>query len=268
MKQKQHRQTSLPKLQTSEFILDTALFAPFQKVASHSHENAFFCMALRGACAESYGRKIRIYEPSVLSFLPAGQTHSLEFCQQGMRSFSIEIKQPLIKRMREYSSPIEESVYCRTGRLTQLFNRVYSEFCRADDVSPLAVEGLVLEMLAEVSRHRTSGAKQPPQWLRGATEFVHDRFSESLSLSEIANAAGVHPAYLSRVFRRFYRCSIGDYIRCLRVEYALQHIPATKTPLLEIALAAGFSDQSHFSRIFKRQTGITPSQYRAICSRS
>jgi len=268
MKQKYY-QTSLPKLQTHELTLDIASFAPNQKVAKHSHENAFFCMALQGVCAENYKRKVRVYEPSALSFLPAGETHSLEFYKAGMRSFSIEIKPPLIERIRECSMNIDDSIHCRRGQLTLLFKKAYSEFCQMDDVTPLAVEGLVLEMLAEVSRRRLNkDSQQSPQWLKTVTEIIHDQFSEGLTLDGIAESAGVHPIYLSRVFRRHYRCTIGDYIRRLRVEYASHQILTTKAPLLEIAMTAGFSDQSHFSRIFKRQMGVTPTKYRAVCSKS
>lgn len=269
MKQTHSHQTSLPKLQTRELTFDVASFAPNQKVATHSHENAFFCMALQGVCTESYGRKIRVYKPSVLSFLPAGETHSLEFYKTGMRSFSIEIKPPLVARMLECSLKSDDSVHCQGGQLTLLFKKVYSEFFQIDDVTPLAVEGLVLEMLAEVSRRRLNkDSQQSPQWLKTVTEIIHDQFSEALTLDDIAKSAGVHPVYLSRVFRRHYRCTIGDYIRRLRVEYASHQILTSKATLLEIAMTAGFSDQSHFSRIFKRQMGITPTEYRSMCSRS
>ena len=268
MKQKYY-QTSLPKLQTHELTLDIASFAPNQKVAKHSHENAFFCMALQGFCTEIYRSKMRTYEPSFMSFLPVGETHSLKFYETGVRSFSIEIKLPLLERVRECSLNIDESVHCRGGQLTLLYKKAYNEFCQMDDVAPLAIEGLVLEMLAEVSRRRVNkDYKQPPQWLKTVTEIIHDQFSEGLTLDGIAESAGIHPVYLSRVFRRHYRCTIGDYIRRLRVESASHQILTTKVSLLEIAMTAGFSDQSHFSRIFKRQMGISPTEYRRNCSKS
>jgi AraC family transcriptional regulator len=269
MKQTEFHQTPLPKLQTRELSLEIASYAPYQKIPNHSHETAFFCMALEGFCSEIYRSKTRTYEPSFMSFLPVGETHSLKFYQMGVRSFSIEIKLPLLERMRECSLNFDESVHCRSGQLTLLYKKAYNEFCQMDDVSPLAVEGLVLEMLAEVSRRRVNkDSIQPPTWLKTATEIIHDKFSEGLTLDEIAESAGVHPVYLSRVFRRHYRCTIGDYIRRLRVEYASQQILKTKASLLEIAMNAGFSDQSHFSRIFKRQMGLTPTGYRAIYSKS
>lgn len=257
-----------PILNRQSLVLNLASFHPFEKVTNHSHENTFFCMALRGICSESYGRKERIYEPSVLSYLPAGHLHSLKFYESGMRSFSIEIKSPLVERMRECSVNINDSFYCRGGQLTSLFKKTYNEFCQTDNVTPLAVEGLVLEMLAEVSRLQIRESKQPPGWLKSANDLIQDRFNESLSLNEISKLVGVHPVYLAHSFRQYYRCSIGEYIRQLRIEYASHQLLVSKNTLLEISYNAGFSDQSHFSRIFKRRMGVTPTEFRAIHSKS
>jgi AraC family transcriptional regulator len=134
-----------------------------------------------------------------------------------------------------------------------------------DAVSPLAMEGLTLEILAELSRRPASAAeRRPPGWLRRAKELLHDRFTESLSLDEIAAAAGVHPTHLARVFRRHYHCTIGDYLRGLRIDQARHELATSDTPLIEIAIRAGYCDQSHFSTAFQRHVGMTPTEYRRI----
>jgi AraC family transcriptional regulator len=69
--------------------------------------------------------------------------------------------------------------------------------------------------------------------------------------------------YLASTFRDKYGHSILDYLRQLRVEYASRQLSDSNDSLAAIAQAAGFSDQSHFSRIFKRVTGVTPAVYRA-----
>ena len=79
----------------------------------------------------------------------------------------------------------------------------------------------------------------------------------------MARRAGVHAVHLSRAFRSHFGCTVGDYIRQLRVEHARKQMTHTSTPLVDIAADAGFSDQAHFTRIFKRLTGMTPGQYRA-----
>ena len=69
--------------------------------------------------------------------------------------------------------------------------------------------------------------------------------------------------HLARAFRKHFGCTPGEYVRHLRIEFASRELSKSDTPLVEIALAAGFAHQSHFSRIFKRQTGMTPSAFRA-----
>jgi AraC family transcriptional regulator len=81
-------------------------------------------------------------------------------------------------------------------------------------------------------------------------------------LQQVATEAGVHPAHLARVFRRHHRCTIGSYLRRLRLDAACRQLVSGERPLADIALAAGFADQSHFSRLFRAATGVTPTHYR------
>lgn len=125
------------------------------------------------------------------------------------------------------------------------------------------MEGLALEIFAEASRGgvRTLDRK-PPRWLLRARDLLHDRFSEDVSLREVAAAVGIHPVHLARVFRKEYGCTVGDYIRRLRVEFACRKLAESETPLAQIAILSGFSDQSHFSNAFRRQMRMTPGEFR------
>jgi AraC family transcriptional regulator len=124
------------------------------------------------------------------------------------------------------------------------------------------MEGLALELVAATARHREKIAeRKPPRWLEQARELLHARFADTLSLQAVAASVGVHPAHLARVFRQQYRCSVGAYLRKLRIEFACRQIATSDKSLTEIALAAGFADQSHFSKTFKSLKGMTPSEY-------
>jgi AraC family transcriptional regulator len=104
--------------------------------------------------------------------------------------------------------------------------------------------------------------RTPPRWLRQVRDLLHEGFRQRLTLDGIAESVGVHPAHLARVFRQQQGCTVGDYVRRLRIEYACHCLRTSDTALATVALAAGFSDQSHFSRVFKRQTGLSPAVFR------
>ena len=132
-----------------------------------------------------------------------------------------------------------------------------------DEVSSLMIECLALETIAAMSRAVIKGeSPNAPQWLKRANEILHAQFSENIRLKDLAKSVGVHPVHLARVFRRFNQCSVGEYMRKLRVDFASQELIRTERPLVDISSEAGFSDQGHFSRIFKQHTGLTPAEFR------
>jgi AraC family transcriptional regulator len=240
-------------------------FPPNLQIPLHSHESTYFYLVLRGSFTEVYGKRTRTGAPSTLIFSPAGENHADDWHDRGGRCFNVEFKPGWLDRVRGHSAILDDPGDFRSGLPVRLATRLYREFQEMDAVSPLAMEGLTLEILAEISRHPASAAeRRPPGWLRRAKDLLHDRFTESLSLDEIAAAVGVHPTHLARVFRQHFRCTIGGYLRGLRIEQARHELSASDTPLIEIATTVGYCDQSHFSTAFKRHTGMTPSEYRRI----
>jgi AraC family transcriptional regulator len=93
-------------------------------------------------------------------------------------------------------------------------------------------------------------------------DILHARYTQPPGVVQVADEVGVHPLHLARVFRRTYGCSVGEYVRRLRVEFACRELTRGGRSLAAIALEAGFCDQSQFCHTFKRHVGITPSQFR------
>lgn len=236
-------------------------------VPNHAHEQAVFCIALKGTCNESYAGKVRSYEGFTVEFLPSNHCHALYFPFVDTRAFSIDVAPSWLERAREYSLRLEHSIYSHGGLLSGLLMKVYLEFLETDCASPLAIEGLTLEMLAEVSRLPLRVLdRKPPRWLVAAEELLRARFSERVTIAELAATVGVHPVHLAREFRRFHQCTIGEYTRRVRIERTCRQLRDSTESLATIACSAGFSDQSHFSRTFKRIIGMTPAAYRATLS--
>jgi len=125
----------------------------------------------------------------------------------------------------------------------------------------------VEQMLLEVYHKylKQNHAKKAPEWARELKEMIQDQLDTnmSLSLQQVSQELEINPSYLSREFSKYFEnLSFGDYIRKLRIEKATHLLEATSYPLTEIAYLTGFSDQSHFNRIFKKQMGMTASDYR------
>jgi AraC family transcriptional regulator len=201
-----------------------------------------------------------------LAYHPAEEVHSEQIWDTGVRSFIVELNAAWAERFRERVPALRNPADAQGGPPALLALRLYREFRLMDAVSALTIEGLVLEILAELARLATP--PRVPPWLVRARDLIHDRVQENLGLAEIAAAVGVHPVYLATTFHRHYRQTMGDYHRQLRVELACRQLATRCTPLAEIALATGFSDQSHFARVFKRYLGMTPRSYRKqICDR-
>ena len=230
----------------------------------HHHRHAFLTFVLEGSYLEIYDGRSYVCGPGTLRYLPAGEAHENDF-QAGLRCLHVEIRDQVLERVREQARILERPSEITGVASSWLANRLYIEFCRRDTVSPMAMEGVILEILAEGARTaETRPATGGPRWLSRAREIVETRFLEPLSLAEIASAVGVHHVHLSREFRRHNNCTVGELIRRRRVEHACHLLAHSQMNLAEIALTCGFSDQSHFSLMFKRHMGMTPSKFRNV----
>jgi hypothetical protein len=123
------------------------------------------------------------------------------------------------------------------------------------------------QMLLEVFHKyiKQNNSKKPPEWAKELKEMIQDQLDTNmtLSLQQASDELEINPAYLSREFSKYFdNMSFGDYIRKLRIEKAVNLMTDTTYSLTDIAYLTGFSDQSHFNRIFKKQTGQNPSVYK------
>jgi AraC-like DNA-binding protein len=105
--------------------------------------------------------------------------------------------------------------------------------------------------------------KKTPEWVKELRQIIQDQIDTNVSLTEISKSLDINPSYLSREFsKHFNNLSFGEYIRKLRIEKAIELIENHHYALTEVAYLTGFSDHSHFSRIFKQYTGTSPSVYK------
>jgi len=245
------------------FFLTETTYVPRVELPVHKHEQAYICVVLRGSYTEILGGLKRECGAMTVAFHPASEPHSERFHTVEVRSFNVEPGPEWLKKARQYTDVLDEGFAFQGGELARLGVKLYEEFRQNDRFSPLAIEGLLLELTAAAARQRKPVAESKvPPWLEQARELLHSAFADVPTLEKIAATVGIHPVHLAREFRRYYQCTIGEYIRKVRVEHACLQLTQTDMTLMDLALESGFYDQSHFCRSFKRITGMTPAHYR------
>ena len=126
-------------------------------------------------------------------------------------------------------------------------------------------EKMLHEVYHKFLKDKKATKKKAPAWVKDLKAMIQDQIDTQFTfdLKKISNDLELNPSYLSREFSKYFDdLNFGDYVRKLRIEKAITLIQNSTYTLTEIAYMTGFSDQSHFTRIFKQSTGKNPSSYR------
>jgi AraC family transcriptional regulator len=251
------------------FSLTEAAYEEAILLPRHCHANCYLTLVLSGTYSEKHTDKEFRWRQGALHLLPAGERHENYF-DSATRLLRVRIEQAAIERLGEEHARCLAEPREITGSLSSwLANRMVREFMAQDDIAPLAMEGVLLEVLAESARSSDeTHSSTAPNWLRRVRESLEESYLEAPGLTALAAIAGVHPVHLSREFHKHYRVTIGEYIRTRRIEYASELLSNSRLSLTEIASICGFADQSHFCALFKKHSGMTPAKFREMSNRA
>jgi len=228
----------------------------------HAHERAYFCLNHGGSYSEAYGRRRRVCRPGMVVFHPAGETHS-ETHHTAVASLNVEVGASWLQRLADMGRTLDSPIEREDADLVQAATLLLAELGRRDPDATVAIESLTWEILFALSGEPTATGKAP-RWLLSARDLLDGYLDQPISLRGLAREAGVHPVHFAAAFRRFHGCSVGEYVRRRRLQYARRRLADPEVPLARIAAEAGFADQSHLTRTFKRFTGMTPHHYRTF----
>jgi len=245
------------------FLVTNALFPATHTLGKHFHDRTVLGITLAGDWDSIVGSTRLANAPGMLHVEPAGDCHVNQFGGQGAHVVIIQPDQS-DTLLEPFKSLLATAFQIRVGFPgLQIAERLRCELSMQDDLTQLAVESLCLDMLVSASRTQRLRNEPAPAWLFRAVDYARVRFLERLSLRELGDVAGVSPEHFNRSFRRLYHMSTAQYLRRLRLDWAAERLRNRDESLAGIAVAAGFADQSHFTRQFKRQFGVTPGTFRA-----
>ena len=174
----------------------------------------------------------------------------------GMFCHSEYNKEKLDAAVREYKLPKDEvySAYEKVVTKTIFSDRLISDI----NVMKKLISLLIIENTGDNRNY----SNHSNTIINSAISFINENYSEELSLSLIASGCYCNPSYLSYIMKKEYGMTVTDYINMVRINNAKELISISKISLTEIAYKVGFNDLAYFSRVFKKITNITPSEYR------
>ncbi|MBW8683925.1 helix-turn-helix transcriptional regulator [Chitinophaga rhizophila] len=250
----------------------------------HYHQNNHLSFILNGGNREYRHHTDKIILPGNIVLYHSGEWHRNCHTQHPSHNINLEIEDRFLQQyeacfnrshiafkplhtLQELTSGI--TAISQRNRLTQTNAwltaiRIYHD-CKAGDIHTATSVHLQLLSLLQAA----TGKPKEEKYLFGGNtekiiELLHDRWNESVSLQELSSVSGLHPVTVSRHFAAYFDCSLGEYMRRIRIQKALFLVRQPDISLTDIAYRCGFFDQSHFIRAFKTQTGFLPGAFRKL----
>lgn len=251
-----------------------ALYAPTlasHEVPPHRHDSAHvvavqrghYLSSAEGADGAAPGEPLLVFNPPRVEhrdrFAPGQQLPAARFV-------ALAIEWPLWLDLAADAELPPQALAWHGPRARAWLARLHGVL-RLPDATPADTEGLVAELAGTAAqrRERTLDAASP--WLRQARDALRDEPGLALQpggLARLARQIGVHPVHLARSFRAALGRTPGDYARARRLQAAAARLLRSREPLAEVALAAGYFDQAHFTRAFRAAFGLPPARWRAL----
>ena len=247
MAQEEFFGTQIASRRIGPYTLSVRDYEAGARLPFHTHSDSFVTVVLAGGFREQSPalsldcgtHQVVIHEPQV--------RHRNHFLARRTRCLSVQ------------GGHFRRTAGLTSAAIAAMAVKLYSEFRRPDALSSLVLDAVMSEMFVTAER---LGERIPARkWLGEIHAVIERRFDEPLTLSGLAQWVDVHPGYLARAFRRHFGLTVGERIREKRIEYVRQRLES-KASLGVIAADAGFADQSHMTRTFRRAVGLTPARYR------
>ncbi|HMS42105.1 MAG TPA: AraC family transcriptional regulator [Pyrinomonadaceae bacterium] len=193
-----------------------------------------------------------------LMFFRAGEPHQTISKIFPTKYISLQFQTDFFKQNSHIESALEAAIEKNFDAKISML-KIYRELAINDEFSETSMEMLMQNLIESPAKGKTC-----PNWLKKIVELLNDRWNDEISLNDLALAANVHPKTISKYFPRFFKCTLGEYRRKIKIEKSFTMIKSSKFSLTDIAYQCDFYDQSHFTKTFKDLTGFLPKEFQKL----
>lgn len=244
-------------LSTPAFAVAVCRYAPGEQHARHTDRHSRISLLLRGGYREDGATGSVRMAPGDVLLKSARAYHEDAFGDEGAELVALEYLQhdpfedhpsPDLWRRREDAFALRHATAVLDAAI-------------AGDQEAVSAAG---DDLLGASSDEPNARANAPRWLERLKRDLEEQTLATVHVAAQARQAGAHPAHASRLFRRCYGASITEFAQTQSVRRAVRALLSSPASLSDIALSAGFYDQSHMTRVFRHITGRTPGAHRAM----
>jgi AraC family transcriptional regulator len=231
----------------------------------HYHENAYFAFTTSGNLIEKYKQKELILSTGSLMYHHSQEPHCNSRYAPYVSALHIDIDPKWFEQYDVKAPRPNGFVELRSPDLKVLFTRLLIDSRLSGSEQKLSIETALVQAFNAMLRLKEYTTETQPAWQQKIKELLYAKWNEPVSLLSLAAQVQLHPVYLCQQFPKVFHCTIGEYIRQIKIEKATEWLMQHSTvSLTSLAYDCGFADQSHFIRIFKKQMGYTPLHFRKL----
>lgn len=246
------------KLELDQVVLTYTTYT-HAKVDWHRHENAYFTFLLTGKMAEISHQGRQDCTPGSLLFHHSDAAHYNLKPRDHTRGFHVELRPEWFARNEIKTGNGSYAIH--DPRQKMIVFELFREFLSGDLHQAVAIDSLVNSLMQPgVTARKTQ--RIIPKWVTTVRELINDLPTHDWTLAELSKLADIHPNHLCRAFSTYFGCTLGRYLKAVRIQRAMTLMISSNLNLSEIAHACGFADQSHFIRTFRMFHKFTPLVYR------
>ncbi|HYK83375.1 MAG TPA: AraC family transcriptional regulator [Gemmatimonadales bacterium] len=247
-------------LRCHRFTVSTVTLPAGLSLRPHAHPHDQLAVVLAGQYTEMSASATATLSAGSILWRRAGEPHGNVV---GAHAAEVLLVDLAPAAARQLCLPrVDAATYFAPGTFAEIYYGLRSELRRPDGASRVAIEGWVCVLAADAGRSARGPQAPAPAWLSRAVSLIQAGYPHRIRLSRLAAAAGVHPVTVAAAFRRHLGKSVGEYVMDLRIAHARRELAHTRRTIAAIAMEAGFYDESHLGRVFRRRFGVAPGALR------
>ena len=248
-------------------------------VPEHEHSAHTIHLHIRGPVTRKVrssgaSRSTVLFQDSI-SLFPAGTRHAVEFVgiidQLVFNVTAQQLEKSLSESLNGQSIRVQECDQAVDGRLEHLIRALYANLQEGSPVGSMCTESLVASIGVCIAQRYSSGCPRinvanqgmPRVRLNRVFALVEEKLADNIRLVELAEAAGMSVFHFAKMFKKSTGQSPYQYVMARRIETAKQLLRNQAMSVLEVSVRTGFVDQRHFTKVFRRKIGVSPTEFRA-----